>query len=183
VDAESAGRELARRLADGDADAVRDVYRAYGRLAFAIAYKVLRDAGLAEDAVQTAFTKLWRSAATVDPERDIRPLLFTIVRRCAFDLAARGRRETVVPLTEAYATAADDSPDLDRLWTTWTVREAIGSLPEAERHVVRLQHLDGMTHADIAQRLNVAVGTVKSRSFRAHKRLCSLLSSLRDEVS
>ena len=181
MDAESAGRELARRLADGDVDAVRDLYRAYGRLAFAVAVKVLRDPGLAEDAVQNAFTKLWRSAGSVDPERDIRPLLFTIVRRCAYDLATRGRRETVVPLASAADYPVSD--DLDQLWTTWTVRDAIERLPVAERDVVRMQHLDGLTHADIAQRLDVAVGTVKSRSFRARKRLCSLLSSLREEVS
>ncbi len=54
------------------------------------------------------------------------------------------------------------------------------SLPPDEQEVVRLQHLDGFTHAQIAERLGVAIGTVKSRSFRAHKRLAAMLGHLRE---
>ena len=55
----------------------------------------------------------------------------------------------------------------------WEVRQAVAELPADEQEMVRLQHLDGLTHDQIAERLGVAVGTVKSRSFRAHKRLAS----------
>jgi DNA-directed RNA polymerase specialized sigma24 family protein len=62
-----------------------------------------------------------------------------------------------------------------------TARRAVAQLPEDEREVVRLQHFVGLTHAEIAARLGVPTGTVKSRSFRAHRRLAADLGHLRDE--
>ena len=61
----------------------------------------------------------------------------------------------------------------------WRVRQAIDSLPTDEATVVRLQHLDGMTHNEISEKLGIAVGTVKSRSHRAHGKLATLLGDLR----
>ncbi|MGI9642150.1 MAG: sigma-70 family RNA polymerase sigma factor, partial [Acidimicrobiia bacterium] len=58
------------------------------------------------------------------------------------------------------------------------VRRAIDDLPPQERTVVRLSHLDGLTHAEIAERLDLAVGTVKSRMHRAHRRLAAALSHM-----
>jgi RNA polymerase sigma-70 factor (ECF subfamily) len=63
-----------------------------------------------------------------------------------------------------------------------TLRRAIDELAPEEAVVVRMQHLDGMTHADIADRLGIAVGTVKSRSYRAHRKLAELLGHLREPV-
>jgi RNA polymerase sigma-70 factor (ECF subfamily) len=68
----------------------------------------------------------------------------------------------------------------EAVYDVWEVREAVAQLPADEQEVVRLQHLDGFTHAQIAARLGVAVGTVKSRSFRAHKRLAAQLGHLRE---
>ena len=178
--AEQTGRHLAGLLAAGDPDAIRQVYRAYGRLVFSIAHRILNDAGQAEDATQLAFTKLWRAAARVDPGSDVRPLLFTIVRRVAYDLSDSTRRRPWTPLEEVAEPSVDD--ELDRLATEWQVREAIDTLPEEERDIVRMQHLDGMTHAEIAAARGWPIGTVKSRSFRAHKRLLVLLGPLREEV-
>jgi RNA polymerase sigma-70 factor (ECF subfamily) len=72
-------------------------------------------------------------------------------------------------------------PSAEQAYDVWEVRRAIDELPEEERQVVRLQHLDGLTHAEVAARLDVPVGTVKSRSFRAHKRLAGRLGYLREE--
>lgn len=60
------------------------------------------------------------------------------------------------------------------------MREAVDGLPEDEREVIRLQHFEGLTHTEIAEKLKLAVGTVKSRSFRAHRRLASVLAHLRE---
>ena len=60
------------------------------------------------------------------------------------------------------------------------MRSAIDTLPAEEREIVRLQHLEELTHTEVAERLGVPVGTVKSRSFRAHKRLASMLGHLRE---
>ena len=157
------------------------LYRAYGRLVFSIAYRILGDTGRSEEATQTAFTKLWQAAARVDPDRDVRPLLFTIVRRTAYDMSESSRRQNWTPLEDIAEPSVDDG--LDRLSTEWQVRQAVDSLPEDEREIVRLQHLEGMTHTEVAEHLGLPVGTVKSRSFRAHKRLLSLLGPLREEVA
>ena len=68
------------RFADGDPDAVRAVYRAYGRLVYAVAYRLLADRGLSEEATQQTFLKAWQASASVDPNRELGPWLATIAR-------------------------------------------------------------------------------------------------------
>jgi hypothetical protein len=68
---------------------------------------------------------------------------------------------------------------MDQGYDAWAVRQAIDDLPEDERAVVRLQHVEGLSHVEIAEQLAVPVGTVKSRSFRAHRRLAAALGHLR----
>jgi RNA polymerase sigma-70 factor, ECF subfamily len=72
-----------------------------------------------------------------------------------------------------------EMPDISAAWEAWEVRSAVSQLPVEERSVVRLAHLEGLTHAEIAVELGVPLGTVKSRSHRAHKRLVERLSHLR----
>ena len=67
----------------------------------------------------------------------------------------------------------------DRSFDVWAVREAIEELPPLEREVVRLQHLESLTQAEVGARLGVPIGTIKSRSFRAHQRLAVRLGHLR----
>ena len=175
---------VASRFRDGDTDAVRDVYREYGRLVYAVAHKVLGDRTLAEDATQQAFVQAWKAAATFDPSRDLGPWLATIARRAAIDVHRREARrgaqaiDDVMPGHPAVVTLP---PSAEQAYDVWEVRRAIDELPTDEREVVRLQHLDGLTHAEVAERLDVPVGTVKSRSFRAHKRLAGRLGYLREE--
>jgi RNA polymerase sigma factor (sigma-70 family) len=175
--------EVAVRFRDGDADAVRSVYREYGRLVYAVAHKVLGDRTLAEDATQQAFVQAWKAAGSYDPSRDLGPWLATIARRAAIDVHRREARRSAQPLddvTPAHPSVVTMPPSAERAYDIWEVRRAIDELPEDEREVVRLQHLDGLTHAEVAARLDVPVGTVKSRSFRAHKRLAGRLGYLRE---
>ena len=175
--------ELRARFRHGDPDAVRSVYRSHGRLVYAVAYKVLGDRGLAEEAVQQTFVKAWRAAQSFDESRDFGPWLAAIARRVAIDLY---RREAVraadpiesVPADAPGLVAAPES--VEAAYDVWEVRQAVGQLPPEEQEVVRLQHLEGFTHAQIAERLGIAAGTVKSRSFRAHKRLAAMLGHLRE---
>jgi RNA polymerase sigma-70 factor (ECF subfamily) len=179
-DPERIGRELAHRLATGDPDATRLLYRAYGRLVFSIAFRILGDTGQAEDATQAAFTKLWQASSRVDPDRDVRPLLFTIARRASYDLNDSARLRRWDPLENAPEQAVDDGTE--RLAAQWQVREALDQLPDEERKVISLQHLDQMSHSEIAQHLGLPLGTVKSRSFRAHKHLLAILKPRTEEV-
>ena len=68
------------------------------------------------------------------------------------------------------------------MWEAWQVRAAVDSLDADEREIVRLQHLEGYTHSEISERLGLALGTVKSRSFRAHRTLAGKLKHLREPV-
>ena len=175
-------RAVRTRFRDGDPDAVRAVYRSYGRAVYAVAYKVLGDKGLAEEATQQAFLKAWRAAGSFDQGRELGPWLAASARRAAIDVYRREAvrvadpLDTVSPGNPALAT----EPETEALHEAWEVRQAIEELPADEQQVVRLQHFEGLTHTQIAERLGVAVGTIKSRSFRAHKRLAGLLGHLRE---
>lgn len=174
--------ELSERFSTGDADTVRVVYQRYGRLVYAVAYKVLGNAVLAEDATQQAFVQAWRAAGTYDPTRPLGTWLATIAQRAAVDLYRRERRHRgLADLESIDASLLAEPASVDAIADLWEVREAVQSLPEADQQVIRMQHFDELTHAEIASRLSLPVGTVKSRSFRAHKRLAGMLGHLRTE--
>ncbi len=176
-------RDLRARFRQGDPDAVRSVYRSHGRLVYAVAYRVLGDRGLAEEATQQAFVKAWRAAQSFDEQRELGPWLAAIARRVAIDLYRREALRSTEPIESVAAgdPALVSAPkSAEAIYDVWEVRDALTQLAPDEEEVVRLQHLDGFTHAQIAERLGVALGTVKSRSFRAHKRLAALLGHLRE---
>ena len=167
----------------GDDDAVRQLYRAYARLVFSVAYRVLGNRAQAEDATQQTFLQAWRNASSFEAGRDPAPWLATIARRTAIDIQRSEARRPVSALDDAPADdpgLVTDPPSAEQLWDTWQVRSAIDALDDREREVVRLQHLEGFTQQEIAERLGVALGTVKSRSFRAHKTLADRLRHLRE---
>ena len=137
---------------------------------------MLSNRELAAECVQEAFVKAWRASKSFDPARELRPWLATITRRVAVDIYRREAR-----------TRSDPHPDVDdtvvpiafeRTWEAFEVRAALDQLPGDEREVVRLAHFEGLTHSEIADKLRVPVGTVKSRSFRAHRKLAGLLAHL-----
>ena len=150
---------------------------------YAVAFKVLGNRGLAEEATQQTFVKAWRAAQTFDERRELGPWLAAIARRVAIDVYRREAIRTTDPL-ESVAPGdpalVSTPPSVEAAYDVWEVREAVAQLPPEEQEIVRLQHLDGFTHAQIAERLGIAVGTVKSRSFRAHKRLAAMLGHLRE---
>jgi RNA polymerase sigma factor (sigma-70 family) len=168
----------------GEPEAVRQVYRSYGPTVFAVAHRMLGDRSLAEEATQQTFVQAWKAASRFDAGRELGPWLTTIARRVAIDLYRRESRRATAPLE---AVAPDDPaivtlpPGVDQVSDAWEVRRAVDSLPADEREVVRLQHLEGHTHAEIADRLGVPLGTVKSRSHRAHQRLAARLAHLRGD--
>jgi RNA polymerase sigma-70 factor (ECF subfamily) len=177
------GAELVARFRAGDESAIRDLYREYGRVVFAIARRALGDRSLAEEAVQQTFLQAWRAAGSFDPSRDLAPWIYTIARRVCIDLHRRESRRQAEPLDHVV----DRDPALisqpggiEESWQRWQVRSAIDQLPVEEREVVRLQHLQGFTHQEIADRTGVPLGTVKSRSHRAHRRLAALLGHLEE---
>jgi RNA polymerase sigma-70 factor (ECF subfamily) len=166
--------------------AVHALYREYGRLVYGVAYRVLGRRDLAEDAVQQSFVRAWQAAERIDPDRNPAPWLATIAKRVSIDILRRESRRPVGVLDDV---AADDRaivtlpPELETLDAAWHVRRAIDTLAPEEAVIVRMQHLEGMTHAEIADQLGIVIGTVKSRSHRAHRKLAALLGHLREQVT
>jgi RNA polymerase sigma-70 factor (ECF subfamily) len=164
----------------GDPEAVREVYRRHAGAVHTVARSMVGDPELAADVVQQTFVKAWRAAASFQEGRELAPWLYSIARRTAIDVLRHERRPTIgghAPEQDQAITTLS----FDRTWEVLEVREAVAALPEGEREVVRLQHLEGFTQAEVAERLGVPVGTVKSRSARAHRRLAEILGHLAPE--
>lgn len=169
----------------GDELAVRSVYGAYSGLVMSVAMRVLGNRGLAEEATQHTFVQAWRNASSFDPDRELAPWLVTIARRAAIDIQRREARRPADALDDAdpgNGALVALPPSAEALWEAAQVRLAVDALPPDERSIVRLQHVDGCTHSQIAEQLGVPLGTVKSRSFRAHRALAASLAHLREEA-
>jgi RNA polymerase sigma-70 factor (ECF subfamily) len=166
--------ELAQRFAAGDEEAVTAVYRRYAGPILTVAMGTLGRRDLADEAVQTTMLKAWRAAGSFDTSRELAPWLYAIARRVAIDIYRRESRVSADELGDDDVAVVPLS--FERTWEAWEVRTALDKLPPDEREVVRLSHLVGMTHQQIAEQLGVPLGTVKSRSSRAHRRLAGLLS-------
>lgn len=175
--------DLASWFASGDADSVRVVYQTYGRLVFSIAYKLLGDTGLAEDATQQTFVQAWRGAGTYDPSRPLAAWITTIAKRVAIDVHRREKRHRNLDDVDGAtsSTLVMLPPSVDQINDVAEVRRALDELPTPDRDLIRMQHFDELTHAEIAEQLAIPVGTVKSRTFRAHRRLAGMLAHLRAE--
>lgn len=169
-------RDVLQRFREGDEAALKTVYERFRGPVFAISLGILRDHGLAADATQQTFIKAWRSAASYDPDRDPGPWIYAIARRTAIDIYRKRQRSVVSDSVDRV----DLPPSLDTVWEVFEVRAALDQLPDEEREVMRLSHFEGLTHSEIAEHIGIPVGTVKSRSHRAHRRLLELLGHLKE---
>lgn len=167
--------ELTARFRAGEEAAVREVHQRYGGAVRTVARSMLSDPELIAEVVQQTFIKAWRGAAGFDQDRELGPWLYAIARRTAIDVI---RREKKVTLTPADEDIPGSSVSFERVWEMWEVRRAIDDLPPGEREVVRFSNLEGFTHEEVAERLGIPVGTVKSRSGRAYRRLAAALRHL-----
>jgi RNA polymerase sigma-70 factor (ECF subfamily) len=165
------------RFRAGEPDAVRALYRDYAGAVHTVAISIVRDRELANDVVQQTFVKAWRAASTFEDGREVAPWLYSIARHTAID-AVRSEARPTRGGHEPEVEVPVDSESLEATWERFEIRRAVDALPEEEREVVRRSHLLGHTHEEIAQQLGVPVGTVKSRSSRAHKRLATSLAHL-----
>lgn len=167
--------DLVARFRAGDEAAVREVHQRYGGAVRTVARAMFSDPELVAEVVQQTFIKAWRSAASFDENRDLAPWLYAIARRTAIDVL---RREKALPTSVPDEEVAGPSVSFEHIWETWEIRNAVDDLPHGERDVVRLCNLGGFSHDEVADRLGIPVGTVKSRSARAYKRLAAALGHL-----
>jgi len=169
---------LLSRIAAGDDGALGQLYDRYGRLAFGLALRVIRDRALAEDAVQEAFVSVWRSAARFEPNRGTaRVWVLSLVHRRAVDIVRREERRHSKRSFYAAAAAVESAEE-----ATWFVAErrrvqdALDRLPESLGQLLQLAYYGGLTQSEIAKRLDIPLGTVKSRTSTALARLRRLLT-------
>lgn len=171
--------ELLSALAEGDEHAFREFYERHVQAAFGLASRVLRDAALAEDAVQEAFLAAWRQAGSYRPARG-KPAswLLTFVHRRAVDQVRRQQRHAADPLEldEVGEPTAEDGAVTDMPNRAW-IAEALARLAPRDREVLELAYFAGLTQPEIAERLQAPLGTVKSRTFGALRRLNDALAA------
>jgi RNA polymerase sigma-70 factor (ECF subfamily) len=167
--------ELIARVGEGDPNAFELLYRRYARPVFALALRRLGDRGRAEDAVQETFASVWRSAGSYRQERGPgAPWLYAVARNAIVDR----RRARGEPPAEGPDEPSTEAGPLDRAeasWTAWRVHRALAELPEQERQLIELAYWSGLSQSEIAEFLNVPLGTVKTRTRSALARLADML--------
>ncbi|HWQ23518.1 MAG TPA: sigma-70 family RNA polymerase sigma factor [Gaiellaceae bacterium] len=178
---------LVALVARGEEEALAALYDRVGRIAYGLALRVLRDERLAEDAVQDGFLAAWRTAATFRPERaKASTWILTLVHRRAVDLVRREERRRADPLPED-AGHADPEPAADEAaWLRFErerVQAALRQLPDAQREAIELAYYGGFSQSELAERLGVPLGTIKSRMFAGLTRLRELLDEPAQEGS
>lgn len=165
--------------------ALAELYDRYGRPAYGLALRVLRDEALAEDAVQEAFLALWRTASRFMPERGTASTwILTLVHRRAVDLVRREERrraDTLEQAPEPGGGAADEEAWLHL--QRERVQHALKQLPDQQREAIELAYYAGFTQSELAERLGQPLGTIKSRMFMGLSRLRELLGEPGLEMS
>ncbi|MGQ9591685.1 MAG: RNA polymerase sigma factor [Planctomycetota bacterium] len=176
----SEDRELVERVLAGEPEAFEGLVRRYNRMAGSIAYAILKDFHLAEDAVQDAFLKAFSSLPSLRDPAQFKFWFAELVRSKALD--ALRRKKTASSrierrgAAEALRAARSAEEDEIREELRARVRAAIEELPEADRLAVVLKHLEGMSYREIAELTGTTVGAVESRLFRARQALKRVLA-------
>ena len=166
--ADEADRAVLVRLADGELDALEELYDRYKTMAYSIAYRITNDTTLAEDVVQDAFLGCWRNAARyVEGRGSVKTWLLAIVHHLAIDAIRRRSPTPELPDLELPPPAALTEPDV---WMEVAagldaelVQRALAELSDVQREAIELAYFGGLTQQEIADRTATPLGTVKSR--------------------
>ncbi|TML55199.1 MAG: sigma-70 family RNA polymerase sigma factor [Actinobacteria bacterium] len=176
---------LVALAARSEQSALAELYDRYGRTAYGLALRVLRDQALAEDAVQEAFLAVWRTASRFMPERGkASSWILTLVHRRAVDAVRREQRRRADSL-ELAAEPSVEGVDEDAFLRLQRerVQAALRHLPDAQREALELAYYGGFTQSELAERLGQPLGTIKSRMFGGLARMRELLGEPGTETS
>lgn len=174
--------ELARfleRVAQGDHDAFRDLYKAAAPQLFAVSLRLMGRRDQAEDVLQDAFVKVWRHAASFDRQRgSAMAWLVTTTRRCALDQLAKRQAHAHEEICEDRFDA-DDEIDLDSSPSeqSTAIRRCLSHLNARSRSLLLRAFFYGMTHDQLSKSYNMPLGTVKSTVRRSLLALRKCLST------
>jgi RNA polymerase sigma-70 factor, ECF subfamily len=172
--------QLMKRLDGPEVEAaLSTLYDRYSRTVFGVGLKLLGgDRSSAEEVVQEVFVKVWRSSHTFDPSRGrFSTWLYRVTRNVALDLY-RKHASKIRPVLDgdSQIAAARDwsaSPEemIDDSWLSWRISRALEGLGAAQREVIELAYFQGLSQREISQRTGMPLGTVKTRTSSAMKRL------------
>jgi RNA polymerase sigma-70 factor (ECF subfamily) len=177
---------LMERIASRDAAALKALYGRYGRVAFALAYRIIGEASGAEEIVQDAFQAAWNKGTSFDASRsgNVRGWLLTIVHHRAIDYRRRelDRPPRNLPLDEMdhVLTTPDVWKDVSALLLSEQVRAAIDTLPPEQRRAIELAYFEGLSHGEIASQEDEPLGTVKGRLRLGLRKLSGMLGTAAD---
>lgn len=180
---------LVALVARGDEPALAELYDRVSRVAYGLALRVVRDERLAEDAVQEGFLAAWRTAAAFRAERGkASTWLLTLVHRRAVDLVRREERRRSDPLPDELPAQPGQPGETteEAAWLRYErerVQSALAKLPDVQREAIELAYYGGYSQSELAERLGVPLGTIKSRMFAGLARLRELLDESAEEGS
>jgi RNA polymerase sigma-70 factor, ECF subfamily len=177
VDAsEASDADLLARVGEHDREAFEILYGRYVRPVFSLALRRLGDRGHAEDAVQEAFAAIWRSASTYRPERGAAGgWLYTVARNAIVDRLRRNGPAYDSELPELASSEAGPAEQAEDSYVSWRVHRALEELPPREREVIELAYWSGMSQSEVADYLDLPLGTVKTRTRSGLARLADEL--------
>ena len=177
ADPQDAEAGLLARVAAGERDGpLSELFDRYGQRVFAIGYRALGDAALAEELVQETFVRLWQSAERYDPAQGtVGTWVRMIARRVAVDMQRRASVRPRSAMGEAPEGAAVSDDATERSLIGLDVREALEGLSPDHREVLLLGYDEDLTQREIAERLSIPLGTVKTRTYHALRALRSKL--------
>lgn len=171
-------------IARSEESALAELYDRYGAPACALACKVLRDASLAEDAVQEAFLAIWSGASRFVPERGkAASWVMMLVHRRAVDLVRHEQRRRADSLPDDFEGGREPSAS-EAVWLRLErqrVQAALRQLPDQQRETLELAYYSGFTQAELAERLGRPLGTIKSQMYTGLNNLRELLESMVSE--
>jgi RNA polymerase sigma-70 factor (ECF subfamily) len=164
-----ADEELMRHVSNGDARAFETIYDRHGGAAFSLAYRITGNRSAAEDAVQEAFISIWRSRTRYEADRgSVRTWVLGIVHHRTIDTVRRNlvhdrRRTSAEGIEEQHEAQERTDVEVGRREEARTVRAALEALPGEQNRVIELAYFGGFTHSQIADMLDMPLGTVKGR--------------------
>jgi RNA polymerase sigma-70 factor (ECF subfamily) len=163
-----ADEDLISLTASGDTQALAALYDRHGRVAYSLAYRMMGERQGAEDLVQEAFLKVWRAAGSYRVERaSVRTWILSILNNRGIDmLRSSASRRRTQERVEAQALTSQPNEAFAQTWRNsqrQQVREALQGLPPEQLKVLELAYFSGYTHTEIAELLDLPLGTVKGR--------------------
>jgi RNA polymerase sigma-70 factor (ECF subfamily) len=178
--------ELLVRIRGGDDGAFRELFSRYAAVATALALRLVRQAQVAEEIVQEAFLAVWRSPQRYDRSRgSVRAWLLGTVHHRAVDAVRReqSQRRRADRMASVDPALVEDPSDeivaaIDLPRDRRVVRKALGELPDEQREVIERMYFEGLSQSQIAERTGLPLGTVKSRTLLAMRRLRARLEEI-----